>query len=131
MLVELMNKIKEPRPVVVTITYEYIPNPPQSFSRVTPVWLDIGNCSNSDMLAFNDTTFQYSMTPPWKANFAGRITFAVVHLHDGGTHLTILQNNTICDSVASYGLTPGYIESSSSMNMSGMSTGMGMRMSME
>lgn len=127
MLVELMNEIEEPRPVVVTITYEYIPNPPQSFSRVTPVWLDIGNCTDSDMPAFNDTTFQYSMNPPWKANFAGRVTFTGGHLHDGGTHLTILQNNnTICDSVASYGLTPGYIEPAGSMNMSGMNMGMSM-----
>jgi hypothetical protein len=118
MSVELMNEVDEPRPAVVTIAYEYIPNPPQSFSRVLPIWLDIGTCTDSDMPALNDATFQYSMSPPWKANFAGQVTFTGGHLHDGGTNLTILQNgNTICDSVASYGLTPGYIEAPSSMNM--------------
>lgn len=71
----------------------------------------------------NDTTFQYT-SPAWTANATGRITSAVGHLHDGGTHLDILNNNqSICDCVTAYGQNPGYMDPMSSMGMSGMSMG--------
>lgn len=125
-LVELMNETEDPRPVVVTITYEYIPRIPQSFTQVTPIWLDISsNCtSNSEEPAFNNTAFNYTMLPRWKADFEGHVTCIVGHLHDGGTHVEVLKNGKpVCDCVAVYGQNPGYVETGS-MNMS-MSMNMG------
>lgn len=108
MFVELMNETPDPRPAVLTITYEYIPSVPQQFDQVKAIWLDIGNCTNSELPAMNNTAFEYSMQPPYKANFTGRITFIAGHLHDGRTHLEVLKNNnTVCDTVAAYGQTPG------------------------
>ena len=127
MLVELMNENKETRDVVPTITYEFIPIVPPAFNKVATVWLDIGGCDGSEMPAKNGT-FEYSMEPAWKANFSGRITTMITHLHDGGTHLEVKQNNkTICDSMAAYGQSAGYNESmNSGMDMSGMDMGMAM-----
>jgi hypothetical protein len=126
MLTELMNETEDPRPAVVTITYEYIPGMPAGFDTVTPVWLDIGNCSDSDVPAKNNTAFQYS-SQTWKSTVAGKITGTGAHLHDGGTHLEVMQNGKdICNAQAIYGGSPGYVES---MNgMSGMDMSMGMDM---
>lgn len=118
-----MNETEDPRPAVVTVTFEYIPSQPQNFVNVIPVWLDIGSCDNSELPAKNNTAFQYSMQPRWKADFSGHITWIAGHLHDGGTHLEVLKNgNTVCDCVAAYGQSPGYVESMSmpGMNMMGM-----------
>ena len=131
MFAELMNENKEPRPVVATITYEFIPIVPPTFERVTSVWLDIGGCLDSEQPAKNDTAFEYSMQPAWKANFSGRITTILGHLHDGGTHLEVKQNNvTLCDSVAAYGQSAGYNESmSGGMGTNGMDASMDKTMS--
>jgi hypothetical protein len=126
-LVELMNETEDPRDAVVTITYEYIPSIPQSFTQVIPIWLDINSdcSSNSEEPAFNNTAFNYTMHPRWKADFEGRVTCIVGHLHDGGTHLEVLKNgNPVCDCVAAYGQTPGYVETAMNMNKS-MSMNMG------
>lgn len=116
-----MNTATVNQTAIVTITYEYIPDLPSSFHKVTPVWLDIGGCGTSEKPAQNDTTFTYA-SPVWKANATGRLTTAIGHLHDGGTHLNILKNSqTMCNSVAAYGQNPGYMNPMDNMNMSGMS----------
>lgn len=114
---ELMNETPDSRPVVVTITYEYIPSFPRHFSNVTPVWLDItGVCGGSDYPVPNDTTTFSPVSPPWIANVTGKITYVAGHIHDGGLDVEIQKNGvTICDSVATYGATPGYVEMNSSM----------------
>lgn len=99
---ELMNETPDPRPVVVTITYEYIPNAPRHFSKVTPIWLDItGPCGGSDYPVPNDTmTFSPIETPPWTANITGHIPFVAGHIHDGGLDVQVLKNgNTVCEYV--------------------------------
>jgi hypothetical protein len=126
---ELMNLSPLPRPVFVTITYEYIPllgisvrdSPslaphsslsPSSigFRAVTPIWLDItGICGSSSFSPPNSTTtspitsFSASMSPPWTSILNGQTIFAAGHLHDGGIFLSILRNGrSVCDSIARY-----------------------------
>ena len=132
MVSELMNESPTPQDAVVTITYEYIPSPPSSFTRVKPVWLDIGGCDTADRAASPNTTFEYS-SDPWTSNFAGEITCMLGHLHDGGTHLDVLKDNaTVCDCIAAYGQTPGYMDSgNANMNMSGTMDMNGTSTSME
>ncbi|OCL08518.1 hypothetical protein AOQ84DRAFT_439525 [Glonium stellatum] len=126
-LVELMNETVEPRDAVVTITFEYIPTVPSGFNLAAPVWLDIGNCTNSDMPAQANTTFEYS-SAPWTSDITGQILDTAGHIHDGGTYIEVLQNNKmICNCSAAYGQTPGYIETTP-MNMSMMNMNMGMDM---
>jgi len=129
MVSDLMNAGSTSQEAVVTITYEYIPSPPSSFTQVKPVWLDIGGCRTDDRAAFLLRTFEYS-SQPWTANFSGEITSMLGHLHDGGTHLEVLRNNaTACDCVAAYGQSTGYIDGGSmnmNMSMPGMSGTMDM-----
>ena len=128
MLTELMNETEDPRDAVVTMTYEYIEGSPQDFYKLTPVWLDIDSCGNSERPAFPNTTFNYTMDPPWTANFSGKLVALGGHLHDGGTHLDITKNNvTVCDSVATYGGSAGYVETSMPAGMT-MNASMGMDM---
>jgi hypothetical protein len=124
-----MNTAMENQTAVVTMTYEYLPGLPSSFQKVTPIWLDITGCGDSEEPAKNDTIFQYT-SPVWTANATGRIAAAIGHLHDGGVNLDITQNNsTMCDFEAAYGENPGYIDASA-MNMPGMPMGnMGMHIS--
>jgi hypothetical protein len=122
-----MNETEDLHNTVVTIIYEYIPSILQSFTQVIPIWLDINsNCSsNSEEPVFNNTIFNYTMYPCWKADFEGHVTCIVGHLHDGGTYLEVLKNgNPVCNCVAAYGQTPGYVETAMNMNMS-MSMNMG------
>jgi hypothetical protein len=120
-VVELMNESEDTRSAVVTIIYEYVPGVPDGWAKVTPVWLDIGSCDDSELPAKNDTFFEYSSTQ-WKSTVKGNITWIAGHLHDGGTHLEVLKNNqTVCDCRTAYGQTPGYVEKmSNGMNMPGM-----------
>ncbi|OCK77375.1 hypothetical protein K432DRAFT_445374 [Lepidopterella palustris CBS 459.81] len=125
MLVELMNETEEPRDAVVTITYEYIPFVPAGFDTVTPLWLDIGNCTTSEMPAQANTTFEYSSTP-WTSSITGQILAVGSHIHDGGTYLSVFQNDKLmCNCSAAYGQLPGYVESMP-MNKSMMNMGMDM-----
>ncbi|KAN0108766.1 hypothetical protein V8E51_008508 [Hyaloscypha variabilis] len=117
-LAELMNTAMENQTAVVTMTYEYLPGLPSSFQKVTPIWLDITGCGDSEEPAKNDTTFQYT-SPVWTANATGRIAAAIGHLHDGGVNLDITQNNsTMCDFEAAYGENPGYIDASAMNSVS-------------
>ena len=128
MLTELMNMSDEPASAVVTITYEYIPSPKSSFSRVKPLWLDIGGCETSELPAFANKSFQHS-SKDWTAQTEGHVTFIASHLHDGGTHLETKSNhNIVCNSVAAYGQTPAYVDTMP-MNMT-MNNGMQMEMNM-
>ena len=126
MAVELMNANMNTEPVKVTYKFEYLPVIPASFSKVTPIWLDIGNCSSSEVAVPNQTVFTITMKP-WKIPFSGHITLIGGHIHDGGVSIEITKNQkTICDAVAFYGQTVGYNESSSAMSMQGMDMASGM-----
>lgn len=96
---------------------------------MTPVWLDITGCGDSEEPAENNTAFNYT-SPVWTANVAGRVTVAAGHIHDSGVNLDITKNNSkLCDCVAAYGQNSGFIDSSG-MSMPGMPmTNMGMHIS--
>ena len=57
---------------------------------------------------------------PWKSNVTGTLLGGVGHLHDGGTHLAFDNGGqTFCDSVASYGTTPDYVDPPTGMDHGG------------
>jgi hypothetical protein len=128
-MIELMNMAMTPQQAMLTVTWEYIQSLPAGFDQVTALWLDIGGCDNSsDQPAKNDAAFSYT-SPAWVSDLSGRITFMGAHLHDGGTHLEIQNNDTLeCDCVAEYGQSPEYI--GDDMPMGAASTTMSMSMSM-
>jgi hypothetical protein len=114
-----MNETLDPRPAVVTMTYEYIPGMPANFTTVYPVWLDIAPCDAGSLEpAYANTTFNYTGIP-WTSPIEGEILLTGGHIHDGGVNIEIFQNEKmICNSSTLYGMTPGYVESISSMPMS-------------
>jgi len=116
-----MNETPMNKTVILTIDYEFIPasSYPESFQNLISVWLDVGGCGDSDVpVQENATTFLIPTPLPWTASSTSRIIFAEGHLHDAGTHLEILRHSlernkegeVICDSIATYGGTPGFIE---------------------
>jgi hypothetical protein len=120
-VVELMNETPKNNSAVLTIDYEFIPaNPfPTTFQNLTSVWLDVGSCRNSDVPPQSGSTFSLDTPTPWTVpkhffldNKSGRIIFTEGHLHDGGTHVEIIRNgkDTICNSSAAYGATPGFVD---------------------
>ena len=129
MVTELMNMADESGDAIVTITYEYIPSPSDSFAHVKMLWLDIGGCGNSDKPAYANKSFTYS-SPEWTATTDGRVTFVGAHLHDGGKHLEVKNSGeVVCNSVAAYGQSPAYIDSMPmNMSMNGMTMEMNMKM---
>jgi hypothetical protein len=103
--IELMNAELKAQSTYLTLTFEYVElkQDKQSWSKISPIWLDVGGCGDSDQPATKDSSFQYSMQDPFTANFSGSIPFIGGHLHDGGTHLEVLKNdNVLCDCVAEY-----------------------------
>ncbi|KAK5133623.1 hypothetical protein LTR08_007571 [Meristemomyces frigidus] len=120
MSVELMNMSPFPQSGVVTMTYEYIPKPPPSFSHVKALWLDIAGCDGNSDQPVKSTTqaFQYT-SPAWVSDISGKVTFIAGHLHDGGTHLEVQRNETEeCDCVATYGANSAYLGGGMSMSTS-------------
>lgn len=71
-------------------------------------WLDITGCGASDVPA---RVGDYDIkSPPWTANFNGRLLSATGHTHDGGADVTIYKNGKpVCKSVQLYARTPAYI----------------------
>lgn len=102
---ELMNMATVPQTAYVTVTWEYITQPPPTFSRVKVLWLDVGGCNGNAHLTPKSTTQAFEFkSPDWVSDISGKITFMGGHLHDGGTHLNIKKNGVDhCDCFASYG----------------------------
>lgn len=109
-----MNETPRNLSAIVTIDYEFIPaNPyPAGFQNLTSVWLDVGGCDTSDVPAKENTVFTLSTPTPWTVPHDSRIIFAAGHLHDAGTHIEVLRNkdDVICNSIATYGATSGFVD---------------------
>jgi hypothetical protein len=114
---ELMNEVTEARDAVLTIEWGYLPSRPQDFRPVTIVWLDVhgGNgCvkNGSDLLSPDGTaTFSSEMPNPWTMTSSGRVVVAAGHLHDSGVDMQTMKNGeVVCDSVAGYGESAGFVD---------------------
>jgi hypothetical protein len=109
---ELMNMDVDPKTVLPTITFEYIPGRPKGLKHIQDVWIDLDYCSPTGTEPLNDSFFTINSTK-WTSPYDGTIVNVDGHLHDGGTHLRVYQNGALlCDAAASYGETPGFVERS-------------------
>jgi len=114
---ELMNMTQQPQVVFIDVTVRHVPASDPTVKPVVPVWLDVDNCSDSeiDVPAGRSTT-----NWDWTSNVTGRIVMAAGHVHDGGVSIALSNATTgakVCKSVAGYGTKPayqGHIESMSS-----------------
>jgi hypothetical protein len=118
MIYDLMNMTSAARQVYITVTYQYVSTSTPGYRPMTPLWLDINQCANSERPPQSGSyNYGYSLTSQWTGSMIG----IGGHLHDGGTNVTIAKNSVlVCDSRATYGGTPDYIEGSASTHMPGM-----------
>lgn len=105
LLVDLMNMSGEPQTVYIDVVFGFGSATDQS---VTPVWLDIDNCSDSEYtIPAGPSDTHRDFRAPWD----GKIVSMGGHLHDGGVFTETTNETTgqsICKSTAGYGTKPAY-----------------------
>lgn len=113
---ELMNMSARPQQVYVTLDVTWVDAHDGALREVTPVWLDVDNCGDS----------QYTVPQgpshtrwEWDATIAGDVVAAGGHVHDHGVAITLsnlTRSERICESVAGYGTDPRYMGHIESMS---------------
>lgn len=109
---ELMNESELNRTVYLTIEWEYLAGIPDGFDLDVPIWLDVkGDCpSEAGPLVPKADVFNATRESPWSPNFTGDLFLMTSHVHDGNIHQEVfLDGKMVCDSVANYGESAGYI----------------------
>jgi hypothetical protein len=103
-IIELMNHSDQPKTVYFTADVTHVPANTPGMKPVTPVWLDVNNCSDSQY----SVPAGKSATPwTWMSTITGRVVAAGGHVHAGGQGLTLDNATTkqrICSSSATYGM---------------------------
>jgi hypothetical protein len=118
---DLMNMNPHSITVYVTFKVTHVPAT-AAVIPVRPVWFDINQCGNSEYsipAGFSDTTWT------WKANVPGTVVAIGGHVHDSGTNIYAVDRTTgalLCDSRASYGTLPAYIDMDGMAHLSHMTT---------
>ncbi len=104
LLVDLMNMSGEAQTVYIDVIFGFGNATDQA---VTPVWLDIDNCGDSQYTipaGFSDTHRD------WRTPWAGKVVSMGGHLHDGGVFVEATNETSgqsICKSTPGYGTKPG------------------------
>jgi hypothetical protein len=127
LLYELANHRDTPKDVVITVTFEWVPRSTADMTELTPVWLDLEQCGDSEV---SFPAGSSSRVYTWTANRAGRLMHLHGHVHDGGVNVTVDNASTgrrLCDSRAGYGESPAYIGHHGEPHISSMSICMGNR----
>jgi hypothetical protein len=74
------------------------------------VWFDLAQCGTSEIVPMKQSGKWNMTSNSWFPNFNGEIMGAAGHLHDGGTNVHLLVDDTVaCDSKATYGGSPEFI----------------------
>jgi hypothetical protein len=126
--VDLMNWSTESRRVKIKVTFKYATgSDATSRTNLSPWWLDVDGCSLDSLIevpiGFSDTTRDI------RAPSAGRVIAIAGHIHDHGVNDELHNNSArealICNSVAGYGETEGYVSPEGRRSVSSMSTCVG------
>ena len=128
MVIDLMNWQTTTKTVRLRITYTYATGSDATAkARLRPVWLDEDACSTDSLISVpegrSDTHYDWTVTVP------GRVIHTIGHIHDHGVNVSCTNESTggtsICNSVARYGETPGYVTPDGRTHVSSMSTCLG------
>ena len=111
LIYDLMNMETEPQTVYIQMTFKYQTGTggPEA---VRPVWLDVDQCGDSE---YNIPTGTSDTHWDWNVNVPGRVVAIGGHVHTEGHGVRIEARNettgqSICNSVATYGGSPQYID---------------------
>ncbi len=114
---EIMNDAPSVNVVFFELTVTYLPGADTSVKPVTPVWLDVDNCGDSQFaIPKGESVTKWK----WTSNITGRIVAAGGHVHDGGISITLsnaTRGDRMCTSLAGYGTKPAYMGSVESMSI--------------
>lgn len=122
LIYDLMNMMAEPQTVYIEMSFTY-----QSGSigeAVRPVWLDADQCGDSEYSIPAGVSDRHW---DWNVNVPGRIVGIGGHVHTEGHGIRTEATNestgqSICNSVATYGGAPDYIDMDGEPWISSMST---------
>lgn len=98
LIVDVMNMAMEDRQYEFEYTFEWV----KSAEHVTPVWLDVDQCEDSEWATpdgYSDTHYE------WNSTLDGRIVAIGGHVHDQGISIALenaTTGETVCTSVAGY-----------------------------
>lgn len=101
-MAELMNMSAQPQQVYVTMKVSWVDADDAQLKEVTPVWLDIDNCGDSQ---YTVPAGPSHTTWTWQSTLTGDIVAVGGHVHDQGVSITLsntTRNEVICESVAGY-----------------------------
>jgi len=96
-----MNMMEEPQTVYLEFTFTYRPGT-DSVKAVTPVWLDVDNCANSEYsipAGYSDQHWS------WTSSLEGNVIAIGGHVHDFGIAVSaehVQTGSFFCTSVAGY-----------------------------
>jgi hypothetical protein len=119
---ELSSMSSKPETVYFSVTYTYVPATTPGMKDVEPVWMDIDQCGDSHVAIPQGPS---SQTWVWNVNRPGAMLTVGGHVHDYGINLVVrndTKNQVICDSRASFGTEPLYIDHHGVKHISKMST---------
>jgi hypothetical protein len=122
MVWDLAGTSPDEQQVFFELTYDFAPATATGITDVEPIWLDINQCGTS---MYSAPAGESERTYTWTVNRPGRLIGIGGHLHDGGTHLSINNDSTnqlVCDSRATYGGNPLYIDHHGEEHLSSMSS---------
>jgi hypothetical protein len=115
LIAEIMNHSDQARAMYVTLDVLYRPAS-DKLRKVTPVWMDIDNCGDSQ---YSIPAGRSNQLWTWESTITGRVVSTAGHVHNSGIK-TVLTNETthqeMCTSVAGYGKKAEYMGSIESMS---------------
>jgi hypothetical protein len=114
---EIMNHAQLPKLVFFRLTVRYLPMDDPSVKPVTPIWMDVDNCGDSQFAVPKGRSVS---TWKWTSTLTGRIVAAGGHVHDGGTAITLRNASRgarMCTSHAAYGTKPEFMGAIDTMSI--------------
>lgn len=99
---EVMNMSAQAQQVYLILTMSWVDAGSAELKDVTPVWLDVDNCGDSQYTIPEGPSHT---TWTWTSTMTGDIVAAGGHVHDEGVSITLsnaTRNEQICESVAGY-----------------------------
>lgn len=127
LVVDLMNWATTTKTVRVRMTYTYATgSDATSRAPLRPVWLDLDQCGDSEVsVPTGPSDSHYD----WTVNVPGRVIQTAGHVHDHGVRTELTNESaggtSICNSVAGYGETPGFVTPDGRRHVSSMTSCLG------